>query len=922
MTDTSLTAKHPLLPGVLALIDANKASIVNPGLMLDKFTTPGKQEESKNEIQAVIEATGKAKDAAEKAKKEFGNVFNQALDQRKTMLDALGAQRFSATTNSPLSLHLARASALENAGIALHPTYGFAYIPGSGLKGMAHAYACEVWLPGQAWLIDQNKEVDADEQCVEKAVQLSDKERETAKKALWERIIDVFGAAPSPWFDNPNWENQKNGCPGLIQKIEKELHIDLLPKDTKERKQQIAKWNRVGSVVFHDAWPTQWPKLICDIVNNHHKEYYGQKGERPVYYFDDTGNLIVDAKGAYVLDRNDTRIQRKKAVFAPGDWEDPNPVYFLAVAPGGTFEFPLTLLKKKTPNETHEPSDFDLATQWILGALIHFGAGAKTHAGYGRMRLEETPMDFPELDERVARDWAAACQAGRFKECNFTLELVSPAFLARSEQACERKSEQDFKDKYDTGAKGKDKRPILGDVTGFVFEQPDDDCVLETSTVLGLLRWWWRTLYSGFINADLFHKLESAIWGNADIGGCIQCHLQPDLNSQKTDLCGFKNLIGGSDAKKASFKVNEVFISGHGISKESRDKTTQGILYLSFGMDDFKEVKITESGVAKKQRNRHRRRYMLPGAKWCLHATARKCEFVLDKKLTITMKPQEILDQFHAAIYLLCSFGGIGAKSRNGFGSLSIPKELNGWNLEKCKETAKNLLTSLGFGSKWNESQAHSPSLENLFDVRLPLLTEDVFRALDMLGSAYQAFAKKQAHNREKRALGLPRKKDRFMQGHFNPTGPLTGLGECEKLRHPSPFFFRLSKKNKEFVIDATFFPSPYFPDLVSSKEMLEGLKNHLSNELGVIVSSTPPSSSAPTAGMQKSQEHTLTLLKENEKWFGINDNVPDGWTNRVEIIQGIDMLSPNSQEPKKAVVLILEGTKKRNAFGRIVKLC
>ena len=34
---------------------------------------------------------------------------------------------------------------------------------------------------------------------------------------------------------------------------------------------------QVGSIVFHDAWPTSWPRLIVDIVNNHHPSYYRGK---------------------------------------------------------------------------------------------------------------------------------------------------------------------------------------------------------------------------------------------------------------------------------------------------------------------------------------------------------------------------------------------------------------------------------------------------------------------------------------------------------------------------------------------------------------------------------------------------------------------------------------------------------------------
>ena len=59
----------------------------------------------------------------------------------------MGALRWRCATTGPLTLHLVRASALENAGICLHPLYGFVYLPGTGLKGMARAYAETVWLP-------------------------------------------------------------------------------------------------------------------------------------------------------------------------------------------------------------------------------------------------------------------------------------------------------------------------------------------------------------------------------------------------------------------------------------------------------------------------------------------------------------------------------------------------------------------------------------------------------------------------------------------------------------------------------------------------------------------------------------------------------------------------------------------------------
>lgn len=102
----------------------------HPGLQLDKFSVGGAQKDTQAEALKEVCATKGDKAA-----------LDWALKRRNAMLDALGATRFEATTEGPLTLHLSRASALENAGICLHPLHGFCYLPGSGLKGMARAWA-------------------------------------------------------------------------------------------------------------------------------------------------------------------------------------------------------------------------------------------------------------------------------------------------------------------------------------------------------------------------------------------------------------------------------------------------------------------------------------------------------------------------------------------------------------------------------------------------------------------------------------------------------------------------------------------------------------------------------------------------------------------------------------------------------------
>lgn len=254
-----------------------------------------------------------------------------------------------------------------------------------------------------------------------------------------------------------------------------------------------------SAVIFHDAWPTTWPRLIVDIVNNHHPDYY----------------------------QGDSAIP-------PGDWESPRPVYFLAVPPSQEFDF--ALAKRRAESEDHA---LTLAQEWLMGALTHLGAGAKTAAGYGAFRVMNqtvAPLSKP------ARETFEA-----------TLELVTPAFLAGANQSAE-------------------------------------DCDLRPATLRGLLRWWWRTMHSGFVDVPTLARMEAALWGNTNSGSPIRVTVQP-----------------ASGIEPLRFDKN-VLQTQNRLPKPPNSKTTQGLWYHSFGMDDTK----SESGV----RSRFQRWYLVPGTRW------------------------------------------------------------------------------------------------------------------------------------------------------------------------------------------------------------------------------------------------------------------------------------------------------------------
>jgi CRISPR-associated protein Cmr6 len=425
------------LPGTTSDLIAHVALAKrHPGLQLDKFVrrTPS-QEQRKKSLAEVCQAAGD------------NDFLKTLLHRRETYLDSIGAVRWRCSTTGPLTLHSTRDSGLENAGIGLHPLYGFVYLPGSSLKGMARAYAETVWLSAQYQVDTTGQAADADQR--DKAL------------AAWQLIEAVFGRAPHR--DEGKGERKSARLP-------------------RRRAEDAA---ASGCIVFHEAWPEAWPKLELDIANNHHPSYYQCSDSRD----------------------------------APGDWESPVMSSFLAIGSGNTFCFALSRRGSDVADGLLEQ-----ARQWLLGALVYEGAGAKTSAGYGGFKPFEGELPVLAGPSR--------------KVFETTMELVTPAFLA--------------------GAK-----------------QESDDCRLRTATFRGLLRWWWRTMHAGFVDVATLRRLETAIWGNVNTGGAVRLTIEPQtpLHPLLYDY-------------KERFSPKPDFQRDHQLQPPPNQKTAQGLFYASYGMDD------------------------------------------------------------------------------------------------------------------------------------------------------------------------------------------------------------------------------------------------------------------------------------------------------------------------------------------------
>lgn len=650
-TEGAAVSARLVLPRSAAdLVEQLDVSKRHPGLQLDKLSPPGDQ---KAQRQAIEDVCGAARAEA---------LLNDLSSRRAKLLESLAARRFQAETTGPLTLHLARASGMENAGIHLHPVYGFVCLPGSGLKGMARAWAETVWLEDQ-----------------------------DDRAAAWDRIRAVFGRTPATDAGKP-WR------PGAAA-----------PADG----------SRAGAVVFHDAWPTAWPRLEADIVNNHHTEYY-------------------------------------KGADEPGDWEGPIPVYFLAVSADATFDFAVS--PRLAANDA-ESRLTDLAIEWLRGALAHEGAGAKTNAGYGRFRLNDAPSaPTPGSARAVAKH---------------TLTLATPAFLA--------------------GA-----------------EQQRDDCALRPATLRGLLRWWWRTMHAAHLETAELRRLETVVWGDARSGGALAVEIEGDVRAT-VKLFDFKD----------GFRPKRDFVGAHELEPSPRN-TTQGLFYAAYGMDE------TSRG---QKRQRH---YAESGASWTVTLTARRGRLPEGER---PVAGAEILRQGEAALWLLCHYGGVGSKARKGFGSFAEVEVADIAAIDDCKRRAAAFRRAVGVAERL-PGPVGSSSLEEMLVLEVETPWKNRWFAIDQLGFAAQAFARENAHQEDKAALGLPRKihgprpepmRHQDRDGH-KPPKTLSAKG---RPRHAAPVHYHLSPRADDtLTIRMTAFPSPVLPDLDTSRKVLSDLRARLRTEL------------------------------------------------------------------------------------------
>ena len=420
-----------------------------------------------------------------------------------------------------------------------------------------------------------------------------------------------------------------------------------------------------------------------------------------------------------------------------------------------------------------------------------------------------------------------------------------------------------------------------------------EDTLLRSPSLRGMLRWWWRTLYRDIISEQEMEKLEDVIWGSTSTGKSLISIKITSHQNLKQELFNYKDRFNPTP----EFKRKHNLMNGQ----------PQGLFYMTYGMDEVV------------QQQPRRRFYLDSGASWSLCVSARKGKSKLPE--------EDIRNQALSALSLLCRYGGIGSKSRKGFGSLVWE---NSWPLDRCRQEAKSFC--LKNGIKLCENSApYSWRTAILSEIQTPW--KNPWTVIDRLGFAVQSYAQSYKHEGCKAVLGLPRKIHgprrepmNHQRGQHQPPLDLSpSLREANSgrnTRFASPVWYHIEPNENGSLLRITAFPSDMLRDINTSGGMYEELIEQVEEKLkeyaedpqpGIQQTATNPQRPHPgkstfqpstSCGYKASSKVKAVLLEEKTK--------KGGWKAKVEgtdiagPIQNSDK-TPSDSVPGQQVELVLK---------------
>ena len=276
----------------------------------------------------------------------------------------------------------------------------------------------------------------------------------------------------------------------------------------------------------------------------------------------------------------------------------------------------------------------------------------------------------------------------------------------------------------------------------FISGANPNEVELRAPSIKGALRFWWRALYGNrFSSMEKMRKEESEIFGSTEKKSNVKIF----VNGFNNFHISAQNLTNG----------RQYTVHGHNLSIFD---------YLAYGIYEYDN---------NKQSNGDKRKHITSNSQFTLHLEFSNSNGTADSILK--------------SLSCLNSFGGLGAKSRNGFGCIAI----------KPLDTKITLPMITEFtGSRKDYTSFNSDC--KLFTFQPQEKWED---ALSDIGIAYRTarLSIKQRHRYEKRPLLakplIVQRENIFING-----------------RHAKPYFLHVSKLlNNKYQGSILFIPYNYY---------------------------------------------------------------------------------------------------------------
>lgn len=302
----------------------------NAGLVFDRFVP---------DLSKTSDEKGLKKEGFDMAIKAFENKDNNLLkgwnDRWEKTVTSVGAKPFEMKTDWRLIAGLGRKGMLE-VGFTFH-RYGFPYLPGSSLKGLARAYAV-----------------------LEIALGVEEAIKSKGEKEPLSNLDNILSNEDVNKFEA-----------GL--KTYQPQDANILDK-AKAFRYIFGTTEHGGHVIFFDAIPRSMPKLELDIMNPHFPEYYKEGSTEyptnwqspiPVYFLTvASGSPFRFAVGWRSAPIDSIPLESITPPEKQKEWS-----WFKGATQPKPPEKVNGLIKQ--------------AQDWLKNGLLELGAGGKTSAGYG-----------------------------------------------------------------------------------------------------------------------------------------------------------------------------------------------------------------------------------------------------------------------------------------------------------------------------------------------------------------------------------------------------------------------------------------------------------------------------------------------------------------------------------------------------------